>query len=224
MISRRQIISGQPGAGDDQQQSGGRAAAGGAASSSSSSSGASKPSASRTGSSSRQANQSAVARQQRGASAGPTKMSSTNKAASSAAVNNASKKFQQRLQQQHHQQAAKTNSADYMMSSSSNHQYEDYVDERSWRRQHQQQTGPLHNSSFNGSAQQDSANMNEPFRQHFDPYSIYSDEEDVWCSEERLFEVSRRTPARRLCVVVTCIMYFVLCSRSHCGSETTASR
>lgn len=37
----------------------------------------------------------------------------------------------------------------------------------------------------------------------FDPYSIYSEEEDVWCSEERLFEVS---------LLLRCRLLFSICA------------
>lgn len=32
---------------------------------------------------------------------------------------------------------------------------------------------------------------------HFDPYSIYSDDEEVWYSEDQLFEVSRARERQR---------------------------
>lgn len=71
-------------------------------------------------------------------------------------------------------------SDDYVLNSTSN-PYEDFqpLDERAhWRGQQQAKN----------SQQQEQL---EPNYRQFDPYSIYSDEEDVWYSEERLFEVSQ---------------------------------
>lgn len=55
-------------------------------------------------------------------------------------------------------------------STSGTNQYEDFVEGPGWRTE----------SEATGAG---------GYR-HFDPYSIYSEEEDVWYSEERLFEVS----------------------------------
>ena len=198
MISRRQIISGQHTGDADQQV---RPEPAGAASSSSSA--ASKASGGRLANT-RQA-------QKQWPNAGASQATKLNKTSASTGANSrvTDKKDYNQQQRSSRQTKAKPNnnnnnnnntSDDYLMSSSSNHHYEDYTDERSWRQQQQQQHqgGAPHNQGFNNSngmshqqqQQQEGANMNEPFRQHFDPYSIYSDDEEAWCSEERLFEVS----------------------------------
>ena len=65
--------------------------------------------------------------------------------------------------------------------------YEDYADERQqakdyWRQQDNMSGRP-----------ETRAGQGADYR-NFDPYSIYSEEDDVWYSEERLFEVSFTAP------------------------------
>lgn len=53
-----------------------------------------------------------------------------------------------------------------------------------------------------GSRQQATGARPAQYGRHFDPYSIYSEEEDVWSSEERLFEVSFRIGVDCLCALI----------------------
>lgn len=61
-------------------------------------------------------------------------------------------------------------------------QYEDYQASKDYWR-HQEVAAQLRQQ------QQAENQAQSPYR-HFDPYSIYGEEDDVWYSEERLFEVS----------------------------------
>lgn len=56
-----------------------------------------------------------------------------------------------------------------------------------WKANHHPNRGNQQVSSKQHRSQQMSR---DPNYRHFDPYSIYSEDEDVWYSEERLFEVS----------------------------------
>lgn len=110
-----------------------------------------------------------------------------------------SRSLMRQQQQQHQQVAGNTNkmnhnkngkmsdsnqqdSSDGYVAASSTNPYDDYAldEERNWR---PQKGDPSRRGAHEGPGEP--ANYRP-----FDPYSIYSEEEDVWYSEDRLFEVS----------------------------------